>query len=217
MDPRERQAQTDRVRRVYDGLARSERMPRDDGWFLRGATEWLRARAHGETLEVGIGTGRTLRAYGSDVRLTGIELSDKMLAGARDYAARLGIDVRLIRGDAQALPFPDASFDTVVFSLVLCTVPDHRLAVAEAARVLRPGGRLLLIEHVRSPNVVMRAIEHALDPIVGRRIGDHFTREPLNHVLAEGLVVEDLERYRLGIIERLAARKPEVDGMAVAM
>jgi ubiquinone/menaquinone biosynthesis C-methylase UbiE len=213
----DREAETERVRRVYDSYARSNRSPGDDGWILRGTSEWLRANAEGETLEVGIGRGRTLPAYGPNVRLTGIELSDGMLSIARRYANDLGRDVRLLQGDAQSLPFPDEHFDTVVFSLVLCTVPDDRLAVAEAVRVLRPGGRLLVVEHVRSANLLMLAIESLLAPIELRRAGDHLLRDPLRHVEAERLEIESLERLRWGIIERLVARKPKADELALAV
>lgn len=67
------------------------------------------------------------------------------------------------------------------------------------------------MEHVRSPNIVIRALERLLDPIEVRRVGDHLVREPLDHVLAEGMEVVCLERRMLGIVERLAARKPEAD------
>jgi ubiquinone/menaquinone biosynthesis C-methylase UbiE len=209
-------AETERVRRIYDGLARSSLIPRDDGWILRGTSEWLRANVEGDTLEVGIGRGRTLPSYGPNVRLTGIELSDAMLAIARRYAEELGRDAHLIQGDAQALPFPDGHFDTVVFSLVLCTVPDDRRAVTEAVRVLRPGGRLLAVEHVRSPNLVMRSLEWVLAPLIVARMGDHLLRDPLLHVQAERLEIESLERLRWGLIERLVARKPSVDALELA-
>lgn len=106
------------------------------------------------------------------------------------------------------MPFPDEHFDSVVFSYALCTIPGDRTAVAEAVRVLRRGGRLLLIEHVRSPNPIIRAIERLLEPMTVRRMGDHLLREPLDQVLAEGLEIEELELHWFGLVERLAARKP---------
>jgi ubiquinone/menaquinone biosynthesis C-methylase UbiE len=74
----------------------------------------------------------------------------------------------LLLGDAQALEFPDASFDTVVITLALCTIPDDRAAVREARRVLRAGGRLILLEHVRSPVTPVRAVQRLLDPVMVR-------------------------------------------------
>jgi SAM-dependent methyltransferase len=131
-----------------------------------------------------------------------------MLAIARDRAARERPDADLRQGDATALPFEDGSFDTVVFCIVLCTIPDHRAAFAEAIRVLRPGGRIAAFEHTRSPRRLVRWAERIGDPITVRRDGDHLLRDPLDLVEEHGLVVEHLERRFLGVMERLVARKP---------
>jgi ubiquinone/menaquinone biosynthesis C-methylase UbiE len=205
-------AETERIRRIYDRRAVTASKPRGDD-NLR----WLCEQAEGDTLEVGIGRGRTLPFYPPDVHLTGIELSSVALEIARRRADELGIPATLRQGDAAALPYPDDHFETVVFSFVLCTIPDDRGAVAEAARVLRPGGRLLLVEHVRSPNPAVRIIERLIEPIALWRLGDHLLREPLDHVLAEGLELERLERSWFGVVERLAARKPEADELAQAV
>ena len=112
-------------------------------------------------------------------------------------------------GDAQSLDFPDDSFDTVICTFALCTIPDERKAVAEAHRVLRPGGRFVLIEHVRSPLLLIRAVQHAIDPITVRLEGDHLAREPLDHLEPEGFRLESVQRSKLGIVERVAAQKHE--------
>jgi ubiquinone/menaquinone biosynthesis C-methylase UbiE len=112
---------------------------------------WVCSQAEGEVLEIAAGTGRNLRHYPPGVRLTAIELSPAMLELARREATALGREADLRVGDAQALEFPDESFDTVVRTLSLCTIPDDRAAVGEVRRVLRPGGRFLLLAHVRSP------------------------------------------------------------------
>jgi ubiquinone/menaquinone biosynthesis C-methylase UbiE len=197
-------SETERIKRIYDRRSAAARPRSHDA-----GVEWLCSQADGETLEIGIGRGRTLGTYPPGVRLTGIELSGVAVATADRLARELGLDVTIRQGDAADLPYPDDHFDTVVFCYALCTIPDDRTAVAEAVRVLRPGGRLLMIEHVRSPNRIVRAIERLLEPIELRRIGDHMLREPLDHVLAEGLEVQRLERRMFGIIERLVALKPE--------
>jgi ubiquinone/menaquinone biosynthesis C-methylase UbiE len=102
---------------------------------------------------------------------------------------------------------PIKSFDTVVCTLGLCTIPDARRALTEARRVLRPGGQLLLLEHVRSPSAGVRAAQRLLDPLWVRFQADHLLREPLEHLQAEGFQVEHLERSKLGIVERIAARR----------
>ncbi len=172
-----------------------------------GGREWVCSRARGDVLEVAIGTGRNLPFYAPDVRLTGVEFSPKMLAVAAARSRELGREVDLRLGDAQALEFPDESFDTVVFTLALCSIPDDRRAVGEAARVLRPGGTLVLLEHVRSPLRAVRTVQRILEPLF-RTQGDSLVREPVEHIARLGLRIETLERSKWGIVERVVARKP---------
>ena len=103
------------------------------------------------------------------------------------------------------MAFPDGSFDTVVFSLCLCSIPDDRRAVGEGVRVLKPGGRMLLLEHVASPNALVRAGQRLLEPLALRFQADHLTREPLDHVRARGLVTVEVHRWAWGIMERVEA------------
>lgn len=116
------------------------------------------------------------------------------------------VDLRL--GDAQRLSFPDAIFDTVLATLTLCAIPDDHAAVREMARVLRPGGRLILLDHVASPNRAVRAAQRLLDPLLVRYEGEHLLREPDTAVSAAGLVIDELTRSKLGIVLRLTAHKP---------
>jgi ubiquinone/menaquinone biosynthesis C-methylase UbiE len=206
LDPRE----TERVLRLYEKEApKYDRQMRFFDRLLFGeGREWVCAQAAGEVLEIGLGTGRNLPHYRGDVRLTGVELSPAMLEVARARARELGREVDLRVGDAQALEFPDQSFDTVVCTLSLCTIPDDRTAVAEVRRVLRPSGRFLMLEHVRSPLLLVRLGQRLLEPLAVRFEADHLLREPLEHLRAEGFEVEQLERSKLGIVERVAARKP---------
>jgi ubiquinone/menaquinone biosynthesis C-methylase UbiE len=199
---------TERARDVWDRNAeRYDAGERLDRWLLQDARAWATSQSRGDVLEIGIGTGANLQYYGRDVRLVGIDLSPNMLARARVKAETLTIDVRLEVGDAQQLPFAGESFDSVVCTLVLCSVPDDRRAIGEVFRVLRPRGRFILVEHVRSPNLVVQAIERLVDPIVSRS-GDHQLRDPLDHLARAGFVVEHVKRTRLGYIERTIARRP---------
>jgi ubiquinone/menaquinone biosynthesis C-methylase UbiE len=202
-------AEKDRVRTIYETAApRHDRGMRFSEPLLLGdARQWACARAQGEVLELAIGTGLNLPLYRSEVRLTGIELSPAMLAVAKQRATELGREVDLRVGDAEALEFEDASFDTVICTYALCTIPDDRRAISEAHRVLRPGGKLVLAEHVRSPVWVIRVGQRLLEPLMLRLDGDHLLREPLEHVRAQGFAVDELERTRLGFVERLAAHK----------
>ena len=201
---------TDWVRRYWDRSAGAydRSIGFCEGFMLGDGRQWIGRQARGDVLEIGIGTGRNLAAYPADARLTGLDLSPEMLRRARERAAEIGRDVELSVGDAQKLDYPDDRFDTVVFSLALCSIPDDRAALRQAKRVLRPGGRLVLIEHVRSPRRWVRAVERALDFFTSRLQGDHLLREPLIHLRQEGFVIETVARSRLGIIERAVARKP---------
>ena len=207
---RDNTAETERVRKLQDREAR--RYDRNISIFERilfaDGRRWVCEQARGHVLELAVGTARNLPHYPADVTLSGIELSPEMLAIARRRAQQLGRPADLRVGDAQALEFADESFDTVVCTLGLCTIPDPRRAVAEARRVLRRGGRLLLLEHVRSPVRAVRAIERLLDPLSVRFAADHLTREPLDHLNDEEFMIESVERSRLGIVERVIARKP---------
>ena len=176
-------------------------------WF-GGAREWLGARARGRVLEVAIGTGLNLPYYPADATITGIELSPAMLAFSRRRAADLGRAADLHTGDAQALPFPDAAFDTVVCALSLCTIPDPKTAIGEMKRVLVPGGRLLLLDHIASTWPPIRVAQWLLERVTIRAAGEHFTRRQRPLVEAAGFEIVEAERLKAGSIERIFARKP---------
>jgi ubiquinone/menaquinone biosynthesis C-methylase UbiE len=176
-------------------------------WFA-GGREWLGERAHGRVLEVAIGTGRSLPHYPADVTVSGIELSPAMLAIARQRAADLGSDADLQEGNAERLPYGDASFDTVVCALALCTIPDPATAIGEMKRVLVPGGRLLLLDHIGSAWPPVYAAQWLLEQITIRAAGEHFTRRQLPLVRAAGLQVVETERLKAGTVERIHAVRP---------
>jgi ubiquinone/menaquinone biosynthesis C-methylase UbiE len=167
---------------------------------------WACGQAAGEVLEVAVGTGLNLPHYPAGVTLTGIDLSDGMLELAR---ARAGDGVTLRQADAHDLPFDDASFDTVVCTLGLCAIPDPGVAIAEMVRVLRPGGRLILVDHVVSTSRFGRAVQWLLERVTVPLAGEHFRRRHLPTVEACGLAVERHERFTSGVVERLVARKAQ--------
>ena len=204
-----RAATTERVRRVWDKQA--SHFDRQMGfweWILfSGDREWACSQAFGDVLEVAVGTGRNLEHYPADARVTGIELSPEMLARARDRAVTVRPDAELRQGDAEQLPFDDDRFDTVVCTLSLCSIPDAQRAVQEMARVLRLGGKVVLVEHVASPNVVVRAIQWLLHQVTYRLACEHMLRVPRQAVAAAGLQPVHLERRKAGIVDRLVATK----------
>jgi ubiquinone/menaquinone biosynthesis C-methylase UbiE len=201
---------TARQRRVWDKTAPG--YDKQIAFFEKiqfaGGREWLGARARGQVLEIAIGTGRSLPCYPADVTVTGIDLSPAMLAIARQVAVGLGRDVDLREGDAEHLPFDDASFDTVVCALSLCTIPNPRAALGEMRRVLVPGGRLLLLDHIGSTWPPVYAAQWLLERVTIRAAGEHFTRRQLPLVTAAGFEIAETQRLKAGTVERIHAVKP---------
>ena len=205
-----RPGRTERLRRRWDKQAESydKEMTFADRRFFGDTRAWVCDQATGDVLEVAIGTGLNLPHYPPGVRLSGVDLSPEMLAIARRRAEDLGRDVDLRVGDAQALDLPDGSFDTVVCTFALCAIPDEKRAVAEMARVLRPGGLLLLADHVEAGPWPIRAVQKLVDLFTGPIAGEYFARRPIRGVQAMGFAIERHDRFKLGMVERLAARKP---------
>jgi phosphatidylethanolamine/phosphatidyl-N-methylethanolamine N-methyltransferase len=169
-------------------------------------------------LEVGVGTGKNMPYWPKGVQMTGIDLVPGMLEIARRRATRLGLTANplagfapaprseakragpvLRLGDAQALEFPDASFDAAVATFVFCSVPDPVLGLHELGRVVKPGGQILLLEHVRSANPILGAMMDILNPLVVRVMGANINRRTVENVRAAGLHVESVEDLRRGI------------------
>jgi ubiquinone/menaquinone biosynthesis C-methylase UbiE len=173
-----------------------------------GGRQWVCSQAKGRVLELACGTARNLPFYPEDVQLTGIELSPEMLELGRKRAEDLGRQADLRLADAQALDFEGESFDTVTCTLGFCTIPDTRAAAREAFRVLRPGGQLLMLEHVRSPQRIVRGGQRLLEPLAVRFEADHLLREPLDYLPGVGFVIDEVQRSKWGIVERLRGHKP---------
>ncbi|MBU2602533.1 MAG: class I SAM-dependent methyltransferase [Actinobacteria bacterium] len=200
---------TERTRKRYDRIARTYDL-----------MEWaVERRAFGSwrpllwdlvegprVLEVGVGTGKNLAHYPADAEVTAIDFSPGMLAHARRRAAELGSNVELREMDVQHLDLPDDSFDTVVTTFVFCSVPDPVLGLREIARVLRPGGRLLMLEHVLSMKPVLRQVMRAADPMVVRMMGANITRRTRNNIEAAGFLIEKETDLWLDIVKLFQAR-----------
>ncbi|MBK5223951.1 MAG: methyltransferase domain-containing protein [Acidimicrobiia bacterium] len=160
--------------------------------------------ATGRTLEVGIGTGRNLDLYRPGVDVTGIDISQAMLARARRRAERQGRSVRLEVADVERLPYPDASFDTVCATCVFCSVADPVAGFAEVARVVDPGGQVRLLEHVRPRNPLLGWVADRLSPLVQRTIGPAINRRTEDNARAAGLDLVEVQRR--GVWREIVAR-----------
>ncbi len=169
---------------------------------LRRVREQVVPKASGDVLEVGLGTGLNLGLYEGLRSLTAIEPDPYMLRRARARQARLGVEARLEAACGEDLPYPDESFDTVVATFVLCTIPDPAAALREMRRVLRPEGRLLFAEHIASKTPAVRRVQDAVDPLYTRVAGGcHLNRETPRLLEEGGFVVEQRphgsQRYAL--------------------
>ena len=176
--------------------------------FFADSRRWVCRQARGATLEIAIGTGANLPHYSAEVELTGIDWSPAMLHATRRQADRVHRAVTLHRADATDLPFPTDAFDTVVSTFAMCCIPDERAALCEALRVLNPGGRLLLADHVTSTFWPLRALQHAVDLVTVPVYGEHYTRRPVTTLRGLDATIEETERHTLGAIERVNAKKP---------
>jgi len=183
---------------LYDGLcAVMERTG------LAPFRRWLAAGARGRTLDVGCGTGRGLRFYGPDARVIGLDPARASLARAR----RRIPGARLVQASAEALPFRDGVFDTVVSSLVFCSVPDPARGFVEVKRVLRPDGQLRMLEHVRSRRRWKAAFQDRVQPIWTRLSGGcRPNRETERLVNAAGFAIDAEDRLEKADLRRFSAR-----------
>lgn len=156
----------------------------------------LVSKAEGEVLEVGAGTGRNLRDYRTATKVVALEPDPDMRQRAEHMARRAEVPVEVVDGDACSLPFPDASFDTVVASLVLCTIADPAAALREVRRVVRPGGSLRFYEHVRSGQEELALRQDRWCRAwrwFGR--GCHPNRDTVALIEANGFTVRELDEF----------------------
>ncbi|WP_375769656.1 class I SAM-dependent methyltransferase [Archangium gephyra] len=173
------------------------------GWFgLNHARQRLVEGLSGHVLEVGTGTGLLLPVYPPGVSTVAIDIDPGLLARAR--LRRPG--VTLLQADVQRLPFSDGSFDAVVACLVFCTVEDPARGLAEIRRVLRPGGQLRLLEHVRSPHPTVARIQDRLTPAWSHlAMGCQLNRDTVSLVAASGFRITHRSQRLHQLVEELVA------------
>lgn len=162
------------------------------------------ARAAGEVLEAGVGTGLNLGHYPGGVHVTGIDIAPRMLARARRRAEAADIDVTLDVADVEDLPYDDDRFDTATASCVFCSVADPVQGLRELARVTKPDGRVLLLEHVRPRNRLLGALADLLSPLTRWLFGPEVNRHTERNVEAAGLEIVSVRRE--GVWREIEAR-----------
>ncbi len=197
------------VEDVRDAYARyADWIDRFD-WLNRLATGRYRRRQFagvtGRVLDVACGTGTNFRYLPDTVDLVGIDISEAMLARARDELDRLDRDGTLEQMDAQALEFDDDSFDAVISALSTCTFPDPVAALREMERVCAPDGRILLVEHGKSDVSLVARYQQWRADAHYERAGCRVTQEPLELVRRAGLSVDDVDTAQFGRITTITA------------
>jgi ubiquinone/menaquinone biosynthesis C-methylase UbiE len=173
---------------------------------VRKLRQRLLQQVSGQVLEVAVGTGKNLTYYPQCCRITGVDVSREMLAVGRERAAKLSMNVSFSLADAAALPYPDKTFDTVVSSLTTCTFPNPVSALHEMARVCKPKGRILLLEHGRSDREWLGRLQDRRADRHAKQLGCHWNREPLQLVRHAGLNVIEAERSFFGIFHQIEAQ-----------
>jgi len=167
----------------------------------------LWSRVSGQTvLEVGVGTGKNAVYYPADVRMVAIDLVPEMATRAARRIAESGVRTDVALMDAQALAFKDGSFDTVVATFVFCSVPDPVAGLRELRRVLRPGGQLLLLEHVRAEQPFLGALMDLLNPVASCMMGANINRRTVDNVRAAGFELTGVVKHA-GIIRLIEAKR----------
>jgi ubiquinone/menaquinone biosynthesis C-methylase UbiE len=203
--------ETERIRRLYDDRAPTydRSLGMVDRLLLGPFRGAFGASLQGETIEVGVGSGLNIPFYAPDVtRVVGVDLSGEMLRLARKRASCLHVPYAFVQADAELLPFPDASFDTVAISLALCTIPDPRRALLELGRICRTNGRIVMLEHVRSTARPLAALQHLLSPLNERAIGCHLNRDTFALARSLGFSFDETQSRLFGSVRLAVARPP---------
>jgi ubiquinone/menaquinone biosynthesis C-methylase UbiE len=163
------------------------------------------SQSSGKVLEVAVGTGKNLRYYSHDCQIIAVDISREMLKVARQRAVKLDIKVHFSLAAAEDLPFPDHCFDTVVSSLSTCTFPNPAGALQEMARVCKPSGQILLLEHGRSDRGWLGRWQDRHADKFAKPFGCHWNREPLDLAKTAGLKIIRSQRSFFGIFHRIEA------------
>ena len=193
----------DRIAPLYDMMEGFAEVLNHGKWRR---LQWSKVEGT-DILEVGVGTGKNFPWYPAGARVSAIDFSKRMLERARAKSDKDKVKVRLRQMDVQNLEFGDDSFDTVVASFVFCSVPDPVLGLHEIRRVCRPGGKVILLEHVLSSNRVLARLMNLANPLAVRMMGANINRRTADNVARSGLTIQKVTDLGAGIFKLIEARK----------
>ena len=200
---------TDRTRAAYDRIARVYDLM--EVWVERTLFRRWRRRvfemAEGRILEVGVGTGKNIPYYPAGSSVFAIDLSAKMMSYARRRTRQAVVQPKLILMDAQHLAFRADTFDTIVGTFVYCSVPDPVAGFRELTRVCKPGGRILLLEHVRSMGRIKGRVMDVLNPLIVKVMGVNINRDTVRNVRRAGLEVTVVDHLQGDVFKFIRAKR----------
>ncbi|MFT9493444.1 class I SAM-dependent methyltransferase [Anaerosolibacter sp.] len=188
----------DRVSAIYDVLESPMELMALKKWRLEVMKE-----LKGKVLEVGVGTGKNIEYYPDGLDITAIDFSEKMLAKAREKAGKLGKKVDLRHMDVQKLEFPDQTFDTIFTTCVFCSVPDSVKGLQEMGRVCKSGGKIIMIEHVRSEQAVLGLVMDVFNPLVVNLYGANINRRTVENVYKAGFTKVEVSNLSRDIVKKI--------------
>ncbi|WP_292387868.1 class I SAM-dependent methyltransferase [Methanosarcina sp. UBA5] len=191
-----------RISGIYDIIETPMEYSLYDGW-----REEALSSLSGKVLEVGVGTGRNLKYYPAGCSVIGIDNSVGMLEKARKKAKGMK-NITLLLMDAENLEFPDNSFDYVIITFVLCSIPDPVKALKEMRRVLKPSGELIALEHMRSINPLIARVEDLVNPITFFLIGVNVNRNTVRNIEKAGFVIEETRNLAFQDVFKKIRAKP---------
>ena len=193
----------DRIAPYFEGLEAVM-----EGLFFKNWRKRLWAKAEGHhILEVGVGTGKNFDYYPANARITAIDFSPGMLKQAAHKKARKAVSVELELMDVQSLVFADNSFDTVIGSFVFCSVPLPLKGLKELYRVCKPGGQVILLEHVLSSNLFIAKVMNFINPAIVALVGANINRNTVKNIKSCGFASVRVDERSGDIIKLIEAKK----------
>ena len=202
--------ENDIIRKRYDRIAPYFEMMEAmmEGLFFKSWRKKLWSKVEGHhILEVGVGTGKNFEYYPPGTRVTAIDFSPAMLKQASQKKAQKAVKVDLDLMDIQSLAFADNSFDTVIASFVFCSVPQPLKGLKELHRVCKPGGQVLLLEHVISTKPFLAKVMNFFNPIILILVGANINRNTLRNIKAAGFAWVIVDQQSSHMIKLVEARK----------
>jgi ubiquinone/menaquinone biosynthesis C-methylase UbiE len=199
--------QTEKIRRRYSRIAPFyDFMEKPMEIMFSGWRQELLKQVTGKVLEIGVGTGKNLEYYPADVEVTAIDFSPRMIEKAREKTTKINYKINLMVMDTQDLKFPDNSFDTIVTSCVFCSVPDPVKGLKEIRRVCRSGGKVVMLEHVRSHKPVPGPLMDIMNSVPVHVYRANINRETVANLKTAGFTHIEVKNLWLDIVKLIIVR-----------